>query len=245
MSKLRDLTGQQFGYLTVIKRVENKGKATRWLCKCKCGNEKIVYGSNLTRGATTSCGCYRKEKLSKDKLQDLSGQKFGRLTVIGLHHYDEKFRHYYWECQCDCGGTTIVYSGHLKTGHTQSCGCLISKGEEKIAQLLSQNNIPFVKQYSFEDCRGVNNGMLRFDFAVFNENGLSHLIEYDGWQHTTKTESKWDRDNRFEERQKHDQIKTEYCKNKNIPLIRISSNQYAKLQIEDLLLKGEQNELSL
>lgn len=237
MSKLNDLTNQQFGYLTVIKRVENKGKAVRWLCKCKCGNETIVYSSNLTRGLTTSCGCYRKEKLSKEKLQDLTGQKFGRLTVIGLHHYDPQLRHYHWECECECGGKTIVYSGHLKNGHTQSCGCLASKGEEKIANILKQNNIPFMRQYTFENCRGINGGLLRFDFAVFNDQGLSHLIEYDGWQHQYKTDSKWDRDNRFEERQKHDEIKTKFCQENNIPLIRITSSQYNSFTIEDLLFK--------
>lgn len=239
MSKLNDLTNQQFGYLTVIERAENKGKGTRWRCKCKCGNEKIVYASNLTRGLTTSCGCYRKEKLSQSKLQDLTGQKFGKLTVVGLHHYNSNLRQYYWNCDCECGGNAIVYSGHLKSGHTQSCGCLISKGEEKISQILSENNIPFVKQYTFDDCRGLNNGLLRFDFAVFNEKGLFYLIEYDGWQHLNKTDSKWDRDNRFEERQEHDKIKTEYCEKNKIPLIRINSLQYSNITINDLLLKGE------
>ena len=239
MSRLIDLTGQQFGYLTVIERVENIGKQVRWLCRCKCGNEKIVYGTNLRRGLTTSCGCYRKEKLAQEKLQDLTGQKFGRLTVIGLHHYNPELRQYYWECECECGGRAIVYSGHLKSGHTQSCGCINSKGEEKIATILTANNIPFAKQYTFEDCRGANNGLLRFDFAIFGANGLSHLIEYDGWQHINKTNSKWDRDNRFEVRQEHDKIKTEYCNNNNIPLIRITSKQYTELELSDLLLKGE------
>lgn len=239
MSNFIDLTGQQFGYLTVIKRVENVGKATRWLCKCKCGKEKIVYGTNLRRGLTKSCGCYRKEKLSQEKLQDLTNQRFGRLIVVGLDHYDENNRQYYWKCQCDCGGQTVVYGGHLKDGHTQSCGCLISKGEEKIAKLLQENNIPFKKQYTFDNCRGINNGKLRFDFAIFDENGLSHLIEYDGWQHLYKTNGKWDQNNSFEDRQIHDQIKNEFCKEQNIPLIRISSKQYQNLNIKDLLLKGE------
>lgn len=239
MSRLIDLTGQQFGYLTVIKRVENVGKQVRWLCRCKCGNEKIVYGTNLRRGLTTSCGCYRKEKLAQEKLQDLTGQKFGKLTVIGLNHYNSELRQYYWDCECECGGRAIVYSGHLKSGHTQSCGCLLSKGEEKIATLLSQNNIPFTKQYSFDNCRGLNGGLLRFDFAIFGAKGILYLIEYDGWQHKNKTDSKWDRDNRFEERQEHDKIKTEYCKKNNIPLIRISSAQYSVLSIKDLIPKGE------
>lgn len=54
-----DLTGMTFGYLTVIKRVENSnaGKA-RWLCRCKCGRETVVVGCQLRDGRIVSCGCY-------------------------------------------------------------------------------------------------------------------------------------------------------------------------------------------
>ena len=151
MSKLIDLTGQKFGRLTVLERaIDPNCKATKWLCKCDCGKEKIVCGSNLTAGKTKSCGCYRKEKLKELKLEDLTGRKFGRLTVIKLHHYDESSRQYYWLCECECGGTAIVYGGHLKDGHTQSCGCITSIGEEKIASILTRENISFIKNVLYE-----------------------------------------------------------------------------------------------
>ena len=58
MSRLIDLTGQKYGYLTVIKRAENnKFGNTQWLCKCDCGNEKVITGSCLVKGNTKSCGC--------------------------------------------------------------------------------------------------------------------------------------------------------------------------------------------
>ena len=61
----KDLTGQIFGRLTVVKRVENsKSGHTRWLCLCECGNEVIVYSTNLIRGITKSCGCYNREVVS-------------------------------------------------------------------------------------------------------------------------------------------------------------------------------------
>lgn len=60
--EIDDLTGRRFGRLTVIKREVNASNgATRWLCKCDCGGEKIVERSNLTSGATRSCGCMREE----------------------------------------------------------------------------------------------------------------------------------------------------------------------------------------
>lgn len=62
MSKLIDLSNKKFGRLTVIKRVETERKGqARWLCKCDCGNTKIVQSYDLKSGNTQSCGCQRKE----------------------------------------------------------------------------------------------------------------------------------------------------------------------------------------
>ena len=57
MAKLIVLTGKKFGKLLVLRRAENKGKKTCWLCLCDCGNETVVAGSNLHSGNTSSCGC--------------------------------------------------------------------------------------------------------------------------------------------------------------------------------------------
>lgn len=54
--------------------------------------------------------------------KDLTGQRFGRLTVVEPY-YDEH-NHLRWLCECDCGNTTIVYSNNLTRGNTLSCGCL-------------------------------------------------------------------------------------------------------------------------
>ena len=59
-----DLTGQKFGRLIVVKRVQNIGTRTAWLCKCQCGNERIATSGNLRQGNTTSCGCYHREAAS-------------------------------------------------------------------------------------------------------------------------------------------------------------------------------------
>lgn len=62
--KLKDLTGQSFGRLKVICRVENRGTRAWWFCKCSCGNTKDVCGKSLRRGLTTSCGCFNREQSS-------------------------------------------------------------------------------------------------------------------------------------------------------------------------------------
>ena len=61
--KLEDLTGKQFGRLTVIERAPNNGKRTMWLCRCSCGTEKIINAHKLKSGNTVSCGCRRAEGL--------------------------------------------------------------------------------------------------------------------------------------------------------------------------------------
>lgn len=65
MTKQIDLLGQTFGRLTVVAQSESSGEGkTRWLCKCECGNETIVYGRYLRNGKSKSCGCWRKDYLS-------------------------------------------------------------------------------------------------------------------------------------------------------------------------------------
>ncbi len=61
MPKLVDLTGQRFGRLVVLNREKNRKSNATWLCKCDCGNQKIVVGDYLRTGRTKSCGCLDKE----------------------------------------------------------------------------------------------------------------------------------------------------------------------------------------
>jgi len=63
--------------------------------------------------------------------RDLTGRKFGRLTVIEFSHRN-KYRHSMWNCRCDCGKETIVSSPNLRRGTSQSCGCLRSENISKI-----------------------------------------------------------------------------------------------------------------
>ena len=69
MGKYKDLTGMKFGRLTVLQRVEDRispsGKHNvQYKCLCDCGKEKIILGTNLSRGLTNSCGCLQKERAS-------------------------------------------------------------------------------------------------------------------------------------------------------------------------------------
>jgi len=124
-----DLTGKVFGRLTVLKRVENaRSGDAQWMCQCSCPNKTIlaVTTSNLTSGNTQSCGCYHHDRITELK-NDLTGKRFGRLTVIGRSLDAERSysgRTICYTCRCDCGNECDVSYPQLVTGKTQSCGCL-------------------------------------------------------------------------------------------------------------------------
>ena len=119
MSKLNDLTGKKFNRLTVIKRIENnKHNQSQWLCKCDCGNMVVVVAAHLKNGHTKSCGCIRAET---SYAIDLTGQRFGRLTVI--ERAENIGKKTMWKCRCDCGNEKIIRADDLKSGRSKSCGC--------------------------------------------------------------------------------------------------------------------------
>ena len=78
--KLIDLTGRRFGKLVVIERAENVGKRIKWKCQCDCGKQTVVYGENLVKGHTTSCGCYRDDM--RGKLHHKHGMKHARIYTV-------------------------------------------------------------------------------------------------------------------------------------------------------------------
>lgn len=77
MSKLINLEKKEFGRLLVIKREENSPKGqTRWLCKCDCGNSKVIQGNHLRSGSIRSCGCLEIEnRLEVNKTHDGSNSR--------------------------------------------------------------------------------------------------------------------------------------------------------------------------
>lgn len=122
-----DLSGKQFGRLTVLKEIICRAKrgVILWQCLCNCGNIAIVRGTDLKTGATKSCGCLQKQMVSEKNRIDLTGQRFERWTV--LEYAYTKRRKIYWKCRCDCGNVRIVYSANLRGGKSKSCGCLQKK----------------------------------------------------------------------------------------------------------------------
>lgn len=111
--KIIDLTGQKFGRLTVIKMHDKRGtnNIIQWECQCNCGNKNIIIvtGNNLRSGCTRSCGCIKREILSKMKHSNNKNiysnvptnlpyrkKLFGVWKGIISRCYNEKDKHYKW-----------------------------------------------------------------------------------------------------------------------------------------------------
>jgi len=93
MGKFLDRTGLKYGRLTVIKHSgKDKRNKHLWLCKCKCGNEKIVVSDNLSSGKSNSCGCLKKEFLANSGFQ-FRGTEDREYAVLKVQYSHLKRRH--------------------------------------------------------------------------------------------------------------------------------------------------------
>jgi len=117
-----DITGQRFGRLVVVEFAYKKGRRHFWMFQCNCGTKKTINKTSVMNKRTMSCGCYNREIVSKNQAKDLSNQRFHMLVAIepvGKNKYGAVM----WKCQCDCGNTSVVRGGALRTGVIKSCGC--------------------------------------------------------------------------------------------------------------------------
>ena len=180
---------------------------------------KLWYDANL-KGKTV--------KNPKTTEVDITGQRFGKWTVLYKTEKRNAGGCIYWHCKCDCGKEKDVLGTSLRQKRSLSCGLHnnISRGNTKISELLDEANIDYETEKKFETCKDKKE--LPFDFFINNQ----YLIEYDGEQHFKK-------DNIFdyEYTHNHDLIKSQWCKENNIPLIRIPYTHYDLLNLNDLLLE--------
>lgn len=237
--EITNMIGIKYGKLTVMQRhgthlTSGGQKKVTWLCKCDCGNEKVVSSQSLKAGRIKSCGCIP-TKSKGDGLIDLVDKRFGNLVVLERAE-DYKYKNTTsprWLCKCDCGNTIISQGGNLRSGATTNCGCkrICSKGEEIISDFLTLNNITFLREYYFDDLKNKNNNYLRFDFAILNnDNTPIMLIEYQGEQHYIDCGEFGSYQRKYS-----DPIKKEYCKSKNIPLYEIKYNDNLEYALSNLL----------
>lgn len=153
-----NLTVSSINYDETEEQYKNGNKYIYCNFQCNCGNTIVRKLNDVKCGHIKSCGCI---KFNNPKnIDDLTNQKFGRLTVIGRdleRDTREQTGIVHWLCQCDCGNPKLssVVGFQLKSGRTQSCGCYASE------QIKKRN-----KKYSTK----INNYEVLDDCAVIFDN---------------------------------------------------------------------------
>ena len=126
-----------------------------------------------------------------------------------------------------CGNRWETTPNHFLRGTFCPKCAVRSKGELKIRKYLEKHNINFKEQFTINECRHIN--PLPFDFAIFKNNKLELLIEYEGEQHFKPTRFRGAKD-KFKETIRNDRIKRNYCKENNINLLEIPYTQFENIE---------------
>lgn len=170
-----EMVGKTFGELTVIAKgpPAQAGQHQKWLCRCSCGQEKLVRGNALRLGKSKTCGG------PAHVCKDMTGKRFGRLIVLrrDMTRLYGKFKtKVYYVCQCDCGKTVSVTQGSLKDGTTKSCGCYRSEKARAMRTTHGLSGTPAYKSW---------NSMMRRCYKILNKffynYGARGIIVCDRW----------------------------------------------------------------
>jgi hypothetical protein len=179
VSRIKDLTNQIFGRLTVLRYIGNdKYNTAIWECRCECGVIKNINGGALRSGMTKSCRCLHIESARKQgqaSIINMVGYKYGRLTV--LRKVDKKeSRDIYWECLCECGNSNYIVKGaHLRSGVIKSCGCLRKE--------LTSKRMKKYNTYDLDGEYGVGYDSKGNEF-YFDLEDKDKISEYCWWMHS-------------------------------------------------------------
>lgn len=240
----KDLTGRIYGRLTVIE-MDWSQKPTKAVCKCQCGKVKMIIARELSSGKTQSCGCLQAERASEANTKNWSGSvsRYG-VKLLCQEKMNEEGQ-WLWRCECGiCGNEFIALPAKIMNGHITSCGCRRQSSKEQlISSELDSLHVDYREQYTFSDCR--DKLPLPFDFAVFFDEHLEVLIEYDGQQHYRPIPL-FGGVNSFDITKKHDKIKNEFCRQKSLKLIRLPytlSDDEIKSIIRDIIIRRDCNVL--
>lgn len=175
-----DLTGRRFGRLIVVKRVNQKGERPKWLCKCDCGQEKIISSCSLLRGSSNSCGCLAKEKnVSRSTTHSGSNSRLYHVWIDIVRRCENPGRGAYK----NYGGRGISICAEWKD-FSVFREWAMSTGYDENAEhgICTIDRIDVNGDYAPDNCRWVT-----MKIQCRNKRG-SHIVEYNGEK---KTVAEW------------------------------------------------------
>lgn len=213
--------GNKYGRLTIID-IDYNERSSIAICQCDCGEIVRTSKTGVVSGHTQSCGCLQSERASMANEKDFTNIVSDTGVVIKRRAYKNSRGVWMWYCKCPiCDEEFIALPAKVMENHTTSCGCKINSSKERmIESYLNELDVAYEKQKRFEDCK--YKYTLPFDFAIYNnDKTLKCLIEYDGQQHFKPIDF-FGGISGFENTKIRDSIKSQYCEDNNIKLLRIN-----------------------
>lgn len=197
-----DIVGMKFNRLTAIKRINDTRKGVRYLFLCDCGKQKVILKNAVVNGRTKSCGCISNEKVKERCFKDLSGQVFGRLTVININHTSKKGT--YWNCKCLCGNECIVLTTRLSSGHTTSCGCRKEEIKQEVSGLNKSHELSNSRIYRIY--RGIISRCYKKYSSSYDRYGGRGIKIFQEWLDDFMNFYNWSMENGYSENLSIDRI---------------------------------------
>ena len=136
-----DITGQKFGTLTAIRRCQTRDMASFWVFVCDCGYQGTFERKKVMDGSRSCCDtCKKQTATPKTKTPDITGQRFGQLTV--MHKAEQTLKSgTQWVCKCDCGAVLKNRYFDLVHGRLKRCGrCRLKEEKSKRSRKYEAEN---------------------------------------------------------------------------------------------------------
>ena len=205
-----EILGEYYGYDKRIK------------CRCLvCGTEWETRAGQLTsaqrlRGCPT-CGkiiACNKRRYSLEYFKEMMAVTNPHIEVVGEYNNSHSF------IQCRCRIHNVEFYSYPcnllnHMSNCPMCGGGIGVNERRVGRVLEELKIDYIAQYTFPDCK--RHRALQFDYFLPKYN---ILIEYDGEQHFHPVKI-FGGEAKFMDQKERDDIKNQYCRENNIPLIRV------------------------
>ena len=197
----KNYIGQVYNKLTILD-IKHKGKNLYYSCKCECGNLKDIRCDQVLDSSVKSCGCLK----HTNKHEDLSGKKYGKLTVI--REAGRKSKKILWECKCDCKNIVFITGDNLKSGHTASCGCY---QKERTKETLSKHGKTNTRLFTI--WQGMKNRCYNKKSNRFTRYGGKGIKVCDEWLNDFQNFYEWAINNGYSETLTIDRVNNngDYC----------------------------------
>lgn len=214
-----------FKLLSSIEEYKNNKSKLRMICVC--GDEFNPSALNIKSGSSKMCRkCSASIYGAQRRIDYDYINEYVKINKYSLIEREVRKSNSWIHVDCENEEHDSYWTSWSNFRNGNRCPqCNLSKGEEKIRIFFENKNIIFDREFKIEGLKGINEGLLRFDFCVYLNDKIL-LVEYDGEQHFKPKFGEFE----FMRTVNNDNIKNKYCLENNIELLRIPYTEFENIE---------------